>query len=124
MRQPCELASHYVLPSLRFLLAKELIETYGLSQIEAAKKLGTTPAAISQYLSNKRGNKWLKEIAALANVKSAVTKTAFEIAGSKIDDADASRILCKLCTNLFEHDAFSKHETSVNFSAKCHICHK
>jgi predicted transcriptional regulator len=43
------------IPSIRKELAETLIKQFGLSQREAAEKLGLTPAAICQYLSKKRG---------------------------------------------------------------------
>ncbi|MBS7621148.1 hypothetical protein KEJ32_03415 [Candidatus Bathyarchaeota archaeon] len=37
MRLPCEIFAQYFLPSLRALLAKELIEKHGFSQVEVRK---------------------------------------------------------------------------------------
>jgi hypothetical protein len=45
MPLPCESIGRRLLPLLRAYIAKELIEKYGLKQIEIAKKLGTTQAA-------------------------------------------------------------------------------
>jgi len=42
------------IPAIRKELAETLIKEFGLSQREAAEKLGLTPAAICQYLSKKR----------------------------------------------------------------------
>ena len=42
------------IPAIRKELAEVLIKEFGLSQREAAEKLGLTPAAICQYLSKKR----------------------------------------------------------------------
>jgi len=47
----CETISKYMLPLFRSLIAKELINNYKLTQLETAKKLGTTQAAISQYIN-------------------------------------------------------------------------
>lgn len=43
------------LPIIRKELVKSMITNFGLSQKEAAERLGITPAAVSQYLSKKRG---------------------------------------------------------------------
>jgi len=43
------------LPVIRREIAESMIKDYGLTQKEAAKKLGVTPAAVCQYLSKKRG---------------------------------------------------------------------
>ena len=44
------------LPMIRREIAESMINNFGLTQKEAAEKLGVTPAAICQYLSKKRGN--------------------------------------------------------------------
>ena len=54
-RTPCEYMIWNGIPSIRKELAETLIKQFGLSQREAAEKLGLTPAAICQYLSKKRG---------------------------------------------------------------------
>jgi len=62
MDPQCEIIGKYVLPIYRSLLAKELVQKYHLSQTETAKKLGTTQAAISQYLSSKRAYKGMQQV--------------------------------------------------------------
>jgi uncharacterized protein len=54
-RTPCEYVLWNGLPVIRKELAENMITTHGLSQKEAAEKLGITPAAICQYRSKKRG---------------------------------------------------------------------
>ncbi|RLF30570.1 MAG: transcriptional regulator [Thermoplasmata archaeon] len=55
-KTPCEQILWYIIPAIRKEIAKNLIEKHGLSQKKVADILGVTPAAISQYLSRKRGN--------------------------------------------------------------------
>ena len=55
MKPLCELMGIEILPTVRAMVAKKLIDTYGLSQKQAAEKLGTTQPAISQYKRNLRG---------------------------------------------------------------------
>jgi len=52
---PCEYMIWNGLPFIRREIAESLIEDFGLSQKEAAERLGVTPAAICQYRSKKRG---------------------------------------------------------------------
>lgn len=54
-RTPCEYMMWNGLPVIRKEIAESMITNYGLSQKEAAEKLGVTPAAVCQYLSKKRG---------------------------------------------------------------------
>ena len=52
---PCEYIVWRGLPVLRKEIARSMIDNFGLSQTEAAQRLGLSPAAVSQYLSGKRG---------------------------------------------------------------------
>jgi len=52
---PCEYMKWNGLPVIRREFANSMIHEFGLSQNETAKNLGITPAAVSQYMSNKRG---------------------------------------------------------------------
>ncbi len=52
----CEQITWKLLPAIRKEIARTMITKFGLTQRDAAKKLGVTPAAICQYLSQKRGH--------------------------------------------------------------------
>lgn len=52
---PCEYILWNGLPIIRKEIGVSMIDDYGLSQKETAEKLGISPAAVSQYLSGKRG---------------------------------------------------------------------
>lgn len=55
MTLPCEVSSRYVVPALRFLIARKLIYEHDVTQSEAAKLLGVSQPSISHYLNSKRG---------------------------------------------------------------------
>lgn len=56
MRLPCEQAHWTIIPAIRTEFARAFIQA-GLKQSEAAERLGVSEAAVSQYLSDKRGNR-------------------------------------------------------------------
>ena len=78
---PQEIEVWYLIPALRKELAGILIRDYSLTQKKAAEILGITDAAISQYLSSKRGN----EIKFSKDEIEKIKKTAKEIATNKED---------------------------------------
>lgn len=51
----CDTLVRTVLPGMRAEMVSRLVNDRGLSQSEAARRLGLTRAAISQYVSRKRG---------------------------------------------------------------------
>ena len=97
----CENVARYILPLYRSFVAKELLSKYNHTQVEAAKKLGTTQAAISQYVTAKRGRKGISnynEIAPL--VKSAATKVAKHMATNGMSREEFYASFCELCKYL------------------------
>lgn len=55
MKVPCETIMWEILPCIRKHLALCLIEKHDLSQQQTADLLGVSAAAVSHYVSNKRG---------------------------------------------------------------------
>jgi predicted transcriptional regulator len=94
----CEIIGKYVLPIFRSMLAKELVQNYHLSQTEAAKKLGTTQAAVSQYLSSKRAYKHMEHAEEyLPKLQTMANETAQKLVVKEISAADVTLDFCKLC---------------------------
>jgi len=88
----------YFVPAFRALIAKELVEKHGLSQVEAAKKLGITQAAISQYIHQKRGRKTMLKLRKIPEVNQLVSTIASRLASSEEASLDdLSKELCNLC---------------------------
>lgn len=105
----CEVVARYVLPIFRSLVAKELIEKYNFTQLQVAEKLGTTQAAISQYVHSKRGYKGLDKFEdVLPTIQSAASEVARAIATGKINTDEIVSSFCKLCTSLREEGKILK----------------
>jgi predicted transcriptional regulator len=51
----CDTMVRNLLPPMRAEMVSRLVQKEGLSQSDAAKRLGVTRAAVSQYMSKKRG---------------------------------------------------------------------
>jgi predicted transcriptional regulator len=51
----CDSMVRTLLPPMRAEMVSRLVQKQGLSQSDAAKRLGVTRAAVSQYISRKRG---------------------------------------------------------------------
>ena len=52
----CDSMVRRYLPTMRAEMVYRLIQNQGISQSDAAKRLGVSRAAISQYMSKKRGD--------------------------------------------------------------------
>ena len=94
MKVPCETVVWYVLPAIRSELAKELAKA--MTQKEISEILGITQAAVSQYVSNKRGSR----IELPDDVRAAIADLADDIIGGGIDDL--TRRMCEICKKIRE----------------------
>ncbi|MCD6477398.1 MAG: helix-turn-helix domain-containing protein [Candidatus Aenigmarchaeota archaeon] len=96
MKPPCENVVKYVLPAVRALIARDLIETYKLTQKEAAKRLGMTQPAISQYKKHIRGEK-INLLEGNKEINDSIAALSSSIAKREIDLDRATDELCKIC---------------------------
>ncbi len=107
MSARCETVGKYVLPIFRALVAKELVGIHHLTQVEVAQKLGTTQAAISQYVNSKRAFKGIEQVGSAARLKieAQAKRTATRLAKGEILWADVTVDFCKICVTFSEADA-------------------
>ncbi len=111
MNPRCEALGKYVLPVFRSLVARELTTTYKLTQVETAKRLGTTQAAISQYINSKRAFKGIEQINnLLPQIQRMAKATAKRLADNEMSAAEVSVNFCKLCSTFIAIEPEGKKE--------------
>lgn len=97
MKNLCETVSRNILPACRSLIARELIEKHHFTQTLAAEKLGTTQAAISHYLSSKRGEKYVNILTENSQAMSTITNLVDRIAMNDTAPDEIMETFCELC---------------------------
>lgn len=88
---PCEAAVWQISPAIRKEFAKCLVNNYRLSQKQTAEKLGITPAAVCQYVKDKRGNNQEFDKKIIEEIK---------ISAKKIIETDKETVpseTCRIC---------------------------
>lgn len=104
MKHPCEAIGRHVLPAFRSLIARGLIHDYGFTQTTAAKKLGTTQAAISYYLTSKRGEKYVETLEKDQHVKSQIDEIVKGLGEETLSSEEVMEKLCGLCMSFRNSD--------------------
>ena len=89
------------IPVIRKEIAESMTKNFGLSQREAAKKIGVTPAAVSQYLSKKRGNVKIIDQDILKEINVTVERIIM------YDNANVVSETCRICRILRSKGVFS-----------------
>jgi predicted transcriptional regulator len=114
MSARCESIGKFVLPVFRSLVAKELITTYHLTQVDVAKKLKTTQAAVSQYINSKRAIKATHEFKdILPRIQEEAKKIAKQLANQETTWDDVTLDFCKLCSTFYTTE---ENETGENYT--------
>jgi len=96
MKTYCEIVVKYILPGIRAIIAKDLIEIYKLTQKEAAKRLGMTQPAISQYKKHLRG----RRASILENdkeISEKISSLSKSLAERAVDTRKLKKEFCDIC---------------------------
>lgn len=88
LKMSCEKVVRYVLPGIRCEIARSMIMDHGFTQVKVANKLGLTEAAISQYISEKRGCIEISD----EDIKEEIKRSA-----KRIIDGGGSTVLVEVC---------------------------
>jgi uncharacterized protein len=94
---PCEVAAKSVIPALRAMVARDLIEEYGMKQELVAERLGVTQAAVSKYQHQVRGE--AVDLEASGEVRQMSRDLAATLARAP-NPLDVSRQFCQACTDI------------------------
>ena len=106
MKLFCETIFDDTLPAVRAIITNEMIQNYGMNQLEIAEKLGITQPAVSQYLSGLRG----KRIRQLMSSKQLMDWIKLLTAEIVNDNAKLYEKVCEICAVTRGHDMYSEKE--------------
>ena len=99
MKPYCENVAQYVLPTMRALIAKKLMEKYKLTQQSAALKLGLTQSAISQYIRNLRGSR-IKSIEKDESINKEIEIFVDRIVSGDLNPLTTLKSFCSICRTI------------------------
>jgi|Deesub1362B_J571_1020462.scaffolds.fasta_scaffold00423_13 hypothetical protein len=92
---PCEIAVKCILPSVRAMLAKELVTRHNLSQEQTAKLLGVSQPAISLYYRKLRGK--AINLEKEREIKKMIENLAKTLANENFQHKNFIQAFCEIC---------------------------
>jgi len=110
---PYEIMTWYLLPAVRKELAQVMLKS-GMNQREAARRLGVTDAAISQYISGKRAY----DVKLNTSVRRMIGSSAKNIMGGA-DVMQEINSICSFCLNEF---VLCRLHKAHGAPRKCDLC--
>jgi len=120
---PDEIASKSVIPAIRAMVVRRLVDEHGMTQQEAARLLGITQPAVSKYMHNKRGV--AIKLAGIPRVDEATNKIATMLVSGKVGQVQIMGKLNKVSIQVRKSrlmcDLHRRLEPGLNLSS-CRIC--
>ena len=120
---PEELASKSVIPAIRALIVKRLVEEHDMTQEEAAKLLGVTQPAVSKYLHEKRGA--AIKLTGIREIERATDAIAEMVSSHKAKPIEVMSKIEAACEyvrkNRYMCDLHKKLEPTMDVNS-CHVC--
>lgn len=128
MKPYCVTVVKYVLPAMRVLITKELMEKYDLRKIDVAEKMSLTPAAVTQYSKGIRGSSCVEEISGSEEIMKKISELSGVIAAD--DKANFESVIdnmCEVCKLIRSEKLICKlhaNEFSESILDDCKVCLK
>jgi len=123
MKPPCTIVASQILPAVRVVAAKDLIETYGLKPVVVASRMGLTPAAVTQYVSGARGGKLVDTLQESKKVKALLDRLVGELLKTQPDNCAIMGAVCQLCRAVREERMLCQFCANwVGEANRCDMC--
>ncbi|MBS7647208.1 MAG: hypothetical protein QXK93_03090 [Candidatus Bathyarchaeia archaeon] len=126
MKPPCVVVVKYLLPAIRVLVTKELIEKHNMRKIDASEKMELTPAAITQYFKGERGATLTREIEQSPEAMKMISGLAEAIAREEATPESIIEKLCEICATIrYEKVICRLHQEDLPTldACKCVTCY-
>ncbi len=120
---PCEVAVKSVVPAVKALMAKELVEKHGLKQNEAAELLGMSQSAVSKYTRKVRG--YVVKADGVQEVQVQIASMVTVVTKRPYQRTKFLKLFCQTCTIIRERGLMCqsclKGDENLNIE-ECDVC--
>ncbi len=106
MKLFCETIFDDTLPAIRAIITNELIQNYGLNQLEIAEKLGITQPAVSQYKHGLRGRR-VRLLISNPKLMEWIKQLTADIVDGRVNLPEK---VCEICAATRGHNIYSEKE--------------
>jgi len=120
---PCEVGVKAVLPAIRALMAKTIIEKHGMKEEQAAGILGLSQSAVSRYLTKGRGN--IIVIEGIAEVQALVDNMITLLMNEPAKRTEILKLFCQTCRTIREKGLMCQlcqKNLDKNWAEPCTFC--
>lgn len=97
---PCEVGVKTVLPAVKAIMARSIVEKHGLNEKQTADLLGLSQSAVSRYISRERGN--LLNIEGTTEVLDLIDQMVTHLIKVPDNKREILKLFCQTCTTIRE----------------------
>ena len=119
---PCEVGVKTVLPAVKAIMARSIVEKHGLNEKQTADLLGVSQSAISRYVGRERGNIITIEDAEVLALIDQIVNHLIKLPDNK---TGILKLFCQTCTIIREKGLMCTHcqkENSQAWAENCFFC--
>jgi predicted transcriptional regulator len=109
-----------VVPAVKALMAKELVEKHGLKQDEVAEILGISQSAVSKYTRKIRG--YVIELDEIEGVQPIVAKMIGLVKDGTYERAEFLRFFCQACMTIRKTSIMCRFCRKTNHTIELEEC--
>ena len=120
---PCEVGVKTVLPAVKAIMARQIVEKHGLNEQQTADLLGLSQSAVSRYISKERGN--LLEINGSTEVLVLIDQMVTSLIKEPDNKTEVLTLFCQICTSIREKGLmcpFCQKEMPTEWAENCFFC--
>ena len=120
---PCEVGVKTVLPAIKAIMARQIMQKHGLNEQETAKLLGLSQSAVSRYSSKERGN--LISIEGSNDILALIEQMVTNLIKEPDNKTEMLKLFCQTCQSIREKGLMCPHcqkEMQLEWAEKCLFC--
>jgi uncharacterized protein len=120
---PCEVGVKTVLPAVKAIMARSIVEKHDLNEKQTADLLGLSQSAVSRYLGRERGN--LLNIEATPEIIALIDQMVNHIIKQPDNKTELLKLFCQTCQTVREKGLMCtncKKEMPQTWAEKCLFC--
>jgi predicted transcriptional regulator len=120
---PCEVGVKTVLPAVKAIMARSIVEKHGLNEKQTADLLGLSQSAVSRYISRERGN--LLKIEGTIEVLALIDQMVTHLIKVPDNKREILKLFCQTCTTIREKGLMCpacQKEMPQAWAEKCFFC--
>jgi uncharacterized protein len=121
---PCEVGVKTILPAIKAIMARSIVEKHGLNERQTGDLLGLSQSAVSRYVGRERGTN-LTAIESTAEVLTLIDQMVLSLIKEPENKTRVLELFCKTCTTIREKGLMCpacQKEMPQTWAEKCFFC--